>query len=170
MRQPPTVNRRRVRGQAQPSFIIPHSRTACAAFCFDTEPHGRAPGGTCPPVPKEGRGLWGSARGGGLAGLTVRSRDGGRAPVSLGRGQCDMCSLSQPPAGVGRAQCTSAEDKDKCIMNDRLCPDSPNALCTSGASNGQGAVSALGSGRACPTAVIAFCPSCKCTALSQYEG
>ena len=37
------------------------------------------------------------------------------------------------------------------------------------ASNGQVAVSALGSGGACPTAVIAFCPSRRCTALSQYE-
>ena len=37
------------------------------------------------------------------------------------------------------------------------------------ASNGQVATSSLGSGRACPTAVIAFCPSRQCTALSQYE-
>ena len=28
---------------------------------------------------------------------------------------------------------------------------------------------ALGSGRAGPTAVIAFCPSCRCTAHSQFE-
>ena len=38
-----------------------------------------------------------------------------------------------------------------------------------GGSNGQVAVSALGSGRACPTAVIAFCPSRRDTALLQYE-
>ena len=37
-----------------------------------------------------------------------------------------------------------------------------------GASNGQGAVFALGSGCSC-TAVLAFCPSCQCTALSQYN-
>ena len=37
------------------------------------------------------------------------------------------------------------------------------------ASTGQGAVSALGSGRACPTVVIAFCPSCQCTARSQSD-
>ena len=30
-------------------------------------------------------------------------------------------------------------------------------------------MSALGSGRACPTAVIAFCPSCRRAALPQYE-
>ena len=38
-----------------------------------------------------------------------------------------------------------------------------------GGSNGQVAMSALGSGRACPTAVIAFCPSRRSTALSRYE-
>ena len=36
-------------------------------------------------------------------------------------------------------------------------------------SNGQVAMSALGSGRACPTAVVNFCPSCRRTALPQYE-
>ena len=34
---------------------------------------------------------------------------------------------------------------------------------------GRVAMSALGPGRACPTAVITFCPSRRCTALSQYE-
>ena len=33
----------------------------------------------------------------------------------------------------------------------------------------QWSVSALGSGRACPTAVIAFCSSCQCAALSQCD-
>ena len=39
----------------------------------------------------------------------------------------------------------------------------------SGASKGRVAMSALGSGRACPMAVIAFCPSCRSTAHPQFE-
>ena len=42
-------------------------------------------------------------------------------------------------------------------------------LVSLGGSSGQVAVSALGSGRACPTAVIAFCPSGRNSALSQCE-
>ena len=38
-----------------------------------------------------------------------------------------------------------------------------------GASNGQVAVSAFGSGCACPTAVIAICPICQCSAEPQLE-
>ena len=37
------------------------------------------------------------------------------------------------------------------------------------ASNGQVAVSAFGSGCACPTAVIAICPICQCSAEPQLE-
>ena len=36
-------------------------------------------------------------------------------------------------------------------------------------SNGQVAVSAFGSGCACPTAVIAICPICQCSAEPQLE-
>ena len=43
------------------------------------------------------------------------------------------------------------------------------ALCQMGASNGQVAVSAFGSGCACPTAVIAICPICQCSAEPQLE-
>ena len=38
-----------------------------------------------------------------------------------------------------------------------------------GASNGPVAVSTLGSGRTCPTAVIVFCPTCQCSALPQGD-
>ena len=38
-----------------------------------------------------------------------------------------------------------------------------------GAQNGQVAVSAFGSGCACPTAVIAICPICQCSAEPQLE-
>ena len=38
-----------------------------------------------------------------------------------------------------------------------------------GPRHGEGAVSALGSGRACPTAVIAFCPSGQYLARPQYD-
>ena len=41
--------------------------------------------------------------------------------------------------------------------------------CLWGASNGQVAVSAFGSGCACPTAVIAICPICQCSAEPQLE-
>ena len=49
-----------------------------------------------------------------------------------------------------------------------LCPPHGRSL-YKGASNGQVAVSAFGSGCACPTAVIAICPICQCSAEPQLE-
>ena len=45
----------------------------------------------------------------------------------------------------------------------------PSTICHWRASNGQVAVSAFGSGCACPTAVIAICPICQCSAEPQLE-
>ena len=45
----------------------------------------------------------------------------------------------------------------------------PRRSLWTGPQNGRVVMSALGSGRACPAAAIAFCPSCQCPALPQCE-
>ena len=48
-------------------------------------------------------------------------------------------------------------------------PAGENPVGGGGCSNGQVAMSALGSGHACPTAVIAFCPSCLTACQIRYH-
>ena len=66
---------------------------------------------------------------------------------------------------TGRSwRCGSRHKPGSCASKKRN-PLEGGGFSGGGASNGHLAMSALGSGSACPTGVIAFCPSCRCLAL-----